>query len=245
MTLYNLPVITPGSNLPPAASEREAPVHVLGLQGASVAIVDDLESARLLLDEMIRGVDPGIATFLFAGAPEALAWLEGNEADLVITDHWMPGMTGVQLISELRRSKRLRHLPVMMITAAEDRALRYEALEAGAVDFLTKPIDPLEVRTRCRNLLLLTRQYRAIRSYSMLQQQKLENLQGLLRSLVGKGTDDLVQRIEQGALVTVDYDKLFAITSCVAGVRELVVATQRHLADLEAQLTSSADKAPD
>jgi CheY-like chemotaxis protein len=235
----------PPAPLSPAASGREAPVHVLGLQGASVAIVDDLDSARHLLDEMIRGVDPGISTFLFASAAEALAWLETHEPDLVITDHRMPGMTGVQLITELRRSKRLRHLPVMMITAAEDRTLRYEALEAGAVDFLTKPIDPLEVRTRCRNLLLLTRQYRAIRNYSMLQEQRLENLQGLLRSLVGDRTNDLVQRLEQGELVTVDYDKLFAITSCVAGVRELVVATQRHLADLEAQLTGSTGKAPD
>jgi DNA-binding response OmpR family regulator len=224
----------------PSAPAREAQVRVLGLQGASVAIVDDLDSARHLLDEMIRGVDPGISTALFAGGAEALSWLQEHEADLVITDQRMPGMTGVQLITELRRNKSLRHLPVMMITAAEDRVLRYEALEAGAVDFLTKPIDPLEVRTRCRNLLLLTRQYRALRTYSMLQQQKLENLQGLLRSLVGKGTDDLAQRIELGTLVTVDYDKLFAITSCVAGVRELVVATQRHLADLEAQLTSSA-----
>jgi len=243
--MYNLTMNSPGPSTAPDASTRDAHVHVLGLQGASVAIVDDLDSARYLLDEMIRGVDPGISTFLFASAAEALAWLERNEADLVITDHRMPGMTGVQLILELRRSKRLRHLPVMMITAAEDRALRYEALEAGAVDFLTKPIDPLEVRTRCRNLLLLTRQYRAIRNYSMLQQQRLENLQGLLRSLVGDRTNDLVQRLEQGELVTVDYDKLFAITSCVAGVRELVVATQRHLADLEAQLTSSTGKAPD
>jgi hypothetical protein len=55
----------------------------------------------------------------------------------------------------------------------------------------------------------------------------------------------VARRIEEGELVTVAYDKLFAITSCVAGVRELVVATQRHLADLEAQLTGSAGKAPD
>jgi two-component system response regulator RpfG len=141
--MYNLTMSTPGSNLPPGPSAREAPVHVLGLQGASVAIVDDLGSARLVLDEMIRGVDPGIATFLFAGAPEALAWLEQNEADLVITDHRMPGMTGVQLISGCAAASARCHLPVMMITAVGSRPA-LEALEAGAVDFLTKPIDPLE-----------------------------------------------------------------------------------------------------
>jgi len=232
-------VPSPTPSLASAAFAREADVRVLGLQGASVAIVDDLETARTLLDEMIRGVDPGIATSLFAGGAEALAWIERHEPDLVITDHRMPGMTGVQLISEMRRSKHLRHVPVMMITAAEDRALRYDALKAGAVDFLTKPIDPLEVRTRCRNLLLLTRHYRSIKNTSTLQQQKLEQLQGLLRSLVGECTQELVQRVEQGELVTVACDKLFAITSCVAGVRELVASAQRNLADLEAQLANS------
>src|SRR5258706_3481610 len=155
--MYNLTMSSTGPSHVPSASAREAHVRVFGLQGASVDIVDDLDSARSLLDEMIRGVDPGISTFLFAGGAEALAWLERHEADLVITDHRMPGMTGVQLISELRRSKRLRHLPVMMITAAEDRALRYEALEAGAGGLLTQPIDPLEGRTRSRNRLPLPR----------------------------------------------------------------------------------------
>lgn len=217
-------------------------MHVLGLQGASVVIVDDLETARSTLDEMIRGIDPDISTALFAGGVEALAWLEHHDPDLVITDHRMPGMTGVQLTAELRRDKRLRHIPVMVITAADDRAVRYEALEAGAVDFLAKPIDPLEVRTRCRNLLLLARQYRSVKSYSLLQQQKLEQLQGLLHSLAGARAENLAQRVEQGELVTVAYDKLFAITSCVAGVRELVVAAQQHLADLEAQLTNPTGK---
>lgn len=215
----------------------EAPVHVLGLQGASVIIVDDQETARVLLDEMIRGLDPGISTSLFASGIEALAWLEQREPDLVITDYRMPGMTGVQLTSELRQRKHLRHTPVMVITGSNDRAVRYEALEAGAVDFLAKPIDPLEVRTRCRNLLLLAHQYRSVKNYSLLQERKLDHLQELLRSLGGNQTESFAQRMERGELVTVPYDKLFAITSCVAGVQELVVAAQRYITDLEAQLT--------
>src|SRR6266853_5896704 len=228
---------SPSPRSAPVKPALEAPVHILGLQGASVVIVDDQETARVLLDEMIRGIDPGIATALFPSGMEALAWLEQHEPDLVITDHRMPGMTGVQLISELRRSKRLRHIPVMVITAADDRAVRYEALEAGAVDFLAKPIDPLEVRTRCRNLLLLTHQYRVIKNYSLLQESKLDRLQELLGSLAGDSTQNLAQRVERDELVTIAYDKLFAITSCVAGVQELVVAAQRNIADLEAQLT--------
>jgi CheY-like chemotaxis protein len=215
----------------------EAPVHILGLQGASVVIIDDQETARVLLDEMIRGIDPGISTSLFASGIEALAWLEQREPDLVITDHRMPKMTGVQFTSELRQRKHLRHTPVMVITASDDRAVRYEALEAGAVDFLAKPIDPLEVRTRCRNLLLLAHQYRSVKNYSLLQERKLHQLQELLGSLTGNQTQNFSGRMERGELVTIAYDKLFAITNCVAGVQELVVAAQRYITDLEAQLT--------
>jgi two-component system response regulator RpfG len=212
-------------------------VHVLGLQGVSVVIVDDQETARIALDEMIRGIDPSISTFLFAGGLEALGWLDQHEADLIVTDYRMPGMTGAQFTRELRKSRRLQHVPVMVVTAADDRAVRYAALEAGAVDFLAKPIDPLEVRTRCRNLLLLMHQYRVVKNYSLLQESKLERLQELLRSLVGDSTKDLARRMEQEELVTVAYDKLFALTSCVAGVQELVDAAQRNIADLEAQLS--------
>ena len=215
----------------------EAPVHVLGLQGASVVIVDDQETARVALDEMVRGIDPGISTFLFAGAGEALSWLAGHEPDLIITDHRMPEMTGSQLTAEVRQNPRLQHVPVMVVTAADERAVRYEALEAGAVDFLAKPIDPLEVRTRCRNLLLLSHQYRLVKNYSLLQEQKLDQLQELLHALVPAGTEGLSQRLERGELVTVGYDKLFAITSCVAGVQELVATAQRYISELEEQLT--------
>lgn len=223
----------------------EAPVRILGLQGASVVIVDDQETARVALDEMIRGIDPGISTFLFSGGVEALAWLEEQEPDLVITDFRMPGMNGAQLTAALRHNPRLQHVPVMMVTAADDRTIRYEALEAGAVDFLAKPIDPIEVRTRCRNLLLLSHQYRLVKSYSLLQERKLEQLLGLLHALVPKGTENLAQRVERGELVTVSFDKLFAITSCVAGVQELVTSAQKHITELEARLTRPLRREPD
>ena len=224
-----------GRSLPSSGvSAPRASVHVLGLQDASVVIIDDQETARIALDEMIRGIDPKISTSLFSGGAEALAWLEHHEPDLVITDYRMPDMTGAQFTREFRKNRRLQHVPVMVVTAADDRAVRYASLEAGAVDFLAKPIDPLEVRTRCRNLLLLMHQHRLVRNYSVLQDSKLDRLQTLLRSLTGDSTQDLAQRGEEA--VTVPYDKLFAITSCVSGVQELVAAALRNIGDLEAQL---------
>jgi response regulator RpfG family c-di-GMP phosphodiesterase len=133
----------------------------------------------------------------------------------------------------------------MIVAAADDRAVRYEALEAGAVDFLAKPIDPIEVRTRCRNLLLLTHQYRLVKNYALLQEHKLEQLQSLLNALVPAGTENLAQRVERGELVTVSFDKLFAITSCVAGVQELVAAAQPYITELEARWTRPLRREPE
>jgi len=219
----------------PKARPHDAPVHVLGLRGASVVIVDDEDTARSVLDQMVRGIDPEISTRVFGSGAEALEWLRASDADLVITDYRMPGMNGAQLAAQLRQDARLRHVPVMVVTATNDRAVRYEALEAGAVDFLAKPIDPIEVRTRCRNLLLLARQYRLVRDYSTLQERKLDQLQDLLRPLVPHGAADLTQ-LENGEVVPVGYEKLFAITSCIAGVQELVDAAHRQISELEAQL---------
>jgi response regulator RpfG family c-di-GMP phosphodiesterase len=228
----------PSRSLPgDRVSAPQASVHILGLQGASVVIIDDQETARIALDQMIRGIDPNISTKLFAGGAEALVWLEHHDPDLVITDYRMPDMTGAQFTREFRKNRRHQHVPVMVVTAADDRAVRYASLEAGAVDFLAKPIDPLEVRTRCRNLLLLMHQHRLVRNYSMLQDSKLERLQVLLESLgASEATHDAADAVEGGETVTVPYDKLFAITSCVSGVKELVAAALQNIGDLEAQL---------
>src|SRR5258708_8097203 len=106
-----------------------APVHILGLQGTSVVIVDDQETARLALDEMIRGIDPGISTVLFANGLEALGWLEQHEADLIITDYRMPGMTGVQFHKELPRARPMQHVPAMGVRATDDQTRRHPQLE--------------------------------------------------------------------------------------------------------------------
>lgn len=228
-------------NTPTTASmepARDPEVRMLGLRGAVVVIVDDEETARFTLDHMIHGIDPGLSTFLFAGGAEALSWLSDHDPDLIITDWRMPGMTGTELIGKLRRDGRLQHVPVMMVTAADELAVRYQALDAGAVDFLAKPIDPLEIRTRCRNLLLLTHQYRVAKKYALLQEQKLQQLQKLLHTFAPGGTANLTERIERGELVTITYDDLFAVTSCVAGIEVLVHAAQRTIVDLEHRLAT-------
>lgn len=84
---------------------------------------------------------------------DALRLVAEEAPDLVLVDVIMPGMSGVQLCRELKRRGGTRLTPVVLITASQDRDDRIAGLEAGADDFLGKPIDLQELRTRVRSLL--------------------------------------------------------------------------------------------
>jgi len=78
----------------------------------------------------------------------------------------MPEMNGIEFIRRFRRNPACENIPIIMVTAIEDRSVRYDALEVGATDFLMKPVDHHECRARCRNLLTQHQQYKIIRDRS-------------------------------------------------------------------------------
>ena len=84
---------------------------------------------------------------------DALQLVAEEAPDLVLVDVVMPGMSGVELCRELKTREGTRLTPVVLITASQDRGHRIDGLEAGADDFLGKPIDIQELRTRVRSLL--------------------------------------------------------------------------------------------
>ena len=131
---------------------------------ALVVVVDDQATARTILAHMIRSIDDTLEVVTFADAREALCFLHERTPDLVLTDYKMPHMDGIAFIEELRRLPACGDVPVVVVTIIEDRHVRYEALEAGATDFLNRPVDPHECRVRCRNLLTLRMQQRIIRN---------------------------------------------------------------------------------
>lgn len=121
-----------------------------------ILIIDDQSTSRQILEELVASLGEGATTDSFADPVVALAWTRANPPDLVLTDYKMPYMNGVEFTRRFRQL--YPEIPLVMITALEDRSIRYQALEAGATDFLTKPIDHIECRARCRNLLTLRQQ---------------------------------------------------------------------------------------
>jgi len=143
------------SNVEPYENARR--LSVLRRQ-RKVLIVDDESTGRTILAKIIQQAEDDVSVDSFDNPLEALNWLDYNHPDLIITDYRMPEMNGVELIKQIRAKTACLDIPIMMITVVSEKSVRYDALEAGATAFLTRPIDQIECRTSCRNLLKLHEQ---------------------------------------------------------------------------------------
>ncbi len=125
----------------------------------TVLIVDDQELPRMILNEFIPSIGMDVEGITFETPSSALEWASKNPVAMAMVDYRMPGMNGIEFTRRFRDLPGHGAVPVVMITALDDRdkEIRYEALNAGIVDFLSKPVDYKEWRFRCRNILNLSR----------------------------------------------------------------------------------------
>ncbi|WP_377505114.1 HD-GYP domain-containing protein [Octadecabacter sp. R77987] len=119
-----------------------------------ICIIDD---ERISLN-VIRAVLSRHATYdveAFQSAQAALDRCAETTFDLVLVDYRMDEMNGIECLKKLRAMVQYQVVPIIMLTADNDRDLRLEAVKSGATDFLNKPFDPEELRVRAKNLLAL------------------------------------------------------------------------------------------
>jgi PAS domain S-box-containing protein len=132
------------------------------LNGA-ILIVDDQQANVSLLEQMLHGA--GYTRVASTMDPhEVCALHRRNRYDLILLDLQMPGMDGFQVMEGLKTNEADGYLPVLVITAQPGHKLR--ALQAGARDFIAKPFDLVEVKTRIRNMLEVRLLYKKLGSYS-------------------------------------------------------------------------------
>ncbi|WP_431269932.1 response regulator [Dankookia sp. P2] len=124
---------------------------------AMILILDDRATNRSIFARLASVIEDDVSVEVFGDPLDALEWLEGNRVDLVITDFKMPGMDGAEFTRRFRVLPGGAAVPVLVVTAHDDRSFRVRALDAGATDFLQSPIDHFELVTRARNLLALGR----------------------------------------------------------------------------------------
>lgn len=146
---------------------------------ACILVVDDQQANVLLLEEMLR--DAGYTCISSTTDPYAVFELHRkNHYDLILLDLQMPGMDGFEVMESLKQIESDAYLPVLVITAQPDHKLR--ALAAGAKDFIAKPFDMVEVKTRIHNMLEVRLLYK-----------KLGDANKVLEQTVLERTDELRQ----------------------------------------------------
>jgi PAS domain S-box-containing protein len=135
---------------------------------ANILVVDDQAANVQLLEQMLH--DDGYVHVASTTDPAVVCEAHrANRYDLILLDLQMPGMDGFQVMEALKESETDSYLPVLVITAQPDHKLR--ALAAGAKDFVAKPFDLVEVKTRIRNMLEVRLLYNKLENYNQALEQ--------------------------------------------------------------------------
>ncbi len=155
-------------------------VNLSDILNAKVLIVDDLEANVRLLDRILR--EAGHTCVASTMDPHEVSELHrNNRYDLILLDLEMPGMDGFQVMEGLKEIETDGYLPILVITAQPAHKLR--ALQAGAKDFISKPFDLVEVKTRIHNMLEVRLLYKKLEDYNkVLEQTVLERTAELRES---------------------------------------------------------------
>lgn len=174
---------------------------------ASILIVDDQVANVQLLEQLLS--EGGYTCVSSTMNPQEVCALHGKNCyDLILLDLKMPGMDGFQVMEGLKTNDADRYLPVIVLTAEPGHKLR--ALQAGAKDFISKPFDLVEVKTRINNMLEVRLLYKKLEHYNQLLEQavqertaELRESEARYRSLTELASDWYWEQNETGDFTTV------------------------------------------
>eukprot|EP01035_Chromulina_nebulosa_P056394 gene56394-77289_t len=145
-----------------------------------ILLVDDNSTNLKLLTKLVGKLEHCEAV-PFSSPDSVLSALPELDFDIAIIDYQMPVYNGVELYTEIVRFEKYVQIPVIFITADKDMTTRMAALNAGAIDFLTKPINPVEFQARVQNIVSLARARRQLADQAEWLRREVERAVGELR----------------------------------------------------------------
>jgi len=219
--------------------------------GARILIVDDQEANVSLLGQMLSNA--GYTSVASTMDPREVFALHRKHAyDLILLDLQMPGMDGFQVIEGLKTNAADGYLPVLVVTAQPGHKLR--ALQAGVRDFISKPFDLIEVKTRIRNMLEVRLLYRKLENANVVLEQavqertaELRESEARYRSLTELASDWYWEQDENGNFTRVSgpvLEMLGIRVPALAGDAVLTQVTGWNEAEREALQATIAARQP-
>jgi class 3 adenylate cyclase/CheY-like chemotaxis protein len=150
-----------------------------------ILVVDDVPKNVKLLADLLGA--KGFAAITAASGPEALERVAAERPDLILLDVMMPGMSGYEVCRAIRADPAHAMLPIVLVTALDPAQERVKGLEAGADDFLTKPVNQAELLARVRSLLRIKSLYDEVQR----QKAELSDWNRTLEQRVAEGVEQL------------------------------------------------------
>ena len=198
-------------------------IQTADILNAKILIVDDQESNVQLLEQLLHAA--GYTGVTSTMEPEQVCALHRKNAyDLILLDLQMPVMDGFQVMESLKTSTVDPYLPVIVLTAQPGHKLR--ALQAGAKDFVSKPFDLIEVKTRIHNMLEVRLLYKKLDNFNKVLEQtvlertaELRESEARYRSLTELASDWYWEQDENGSFTKVSGPVLEMLGIRVDGLR--------------------------
>jgi diguanylate cyclase (GGDEF)-like protein len=168
-----VPKIDAGDGIPEKRGGRDRQtLGAVARPAATILIVDDEFQNRKLFEALLR--PEGYLTLSVSNGDEALASIAQRAPDLILLDVLMPGIDGYRVAGILKANHATASIPIIMLTAQNDHAARLAGLNAGAEDFLTKPVDRIELWLRVRNMLRLKALNDFFQAHSAILEQQVQ-----------------------------------------------------------------------
>lgn len=140
---------------------------------SKILIVDDELSMRMQLESMLAVDDYDLLSF--GSGKELLKNLPEIYPDLIILDLMMPDIDGFEVCRRVKADNRFHHIPIILVTVLDSKKALVQGLEAGADDFIQKPVSKLELRARVRSMLRIKRQYDELEA-TLKMREELSNM---------------------------------------------------------------------
>ena len=208
-----------------------------------VLIVDDTPEMRFLIGDVLSDF---YRVELASDGFEALAALERQTPDLVISDVMMPGLDGYELCQRVRSDDRWKSLPFVLLTARAETSMKIEGLQCGADDYLVKPFDAEELRARVRTLLRVRELHREVEARNRDLEAALERLKATQSQLVHSEKMSSIGQLVAGIAHEINnainavYNGIQPLSQRAGALRELMADGQdaeAHRSEMDRGLT--------
>ncbi len=166
------------------AMEKQNHVSI-SCEAGKVLLVEDDPAHKELLRNIVDGYGYDVLTA--SDGAEGIAHAISYEPDVILSDVMMPRMDGIMFCKMVKDDASTAHIPVILVTALHDKEHRLKGIEAGANEFLTKPIDPNEVGLRVRNAVYSKKMYENLKNYC----KRLKEMEELRDTLVNMLVHDM------------------------------------------------------